>query len=44
MSFIQVCIGWTLAFVLVVGSILILTHCGPDLPEPVAVERREEVE
>ena len=27
----QLCIGWTLAFVLVVGSILILSHCGPGL-------------
>ena len=30
-SFLEVCIGWTLAFVLVVGSILILAQCGPEM-------------
>ena len=36
-DFKQLCIGWTLAFVLVVGSILILGQfgpCGPDSLRP----------
>ena len=30
-SFKQLCLGWTLAFVLVVGSIIILGQCGPEI-------------